>query len=261
MSDFGKFHAATGGDEFKFIKHNEVDYDAFKNFQSSINEKFSKIEKNNAAKTRKENLRIWDERLAERWRGASLQKLAKSGDSAAITAIKLIDQNKLDNFYISGESGVGKTYLAYAIIRRYIGRGYISPSQVKVISEETLMSYAMTGFEGRSKFDALLDPKFKLYLFDNVGSKESYDARREVPFWEQLIQHIYSNGLSAIFTSLEPPQIFARILNDSGDSKFRYMVNNRVLTRSGSRTPNLEPQNSVDGYSAEPKSVLDEFDG
>lgn len=259
MSDFDKFHAATSTEDFKFINHNEADYTSFKNFQNKLNEKFSEVEKRKELDTRKENLKTWDENLSSRWRGASLVTMAKNGDSASKTALKLMNKGKIDNYFISGESGVGKTYLAYAIARRYIGLGYISPSQVKIISEEKIMSYALTGFEGRAKFDELFKPKYRLFLLDNVGSKESYDARREIPFWEQLIDHIYTNDLSAIFTSNEPAMAFARILNNSGDSKFRHMVNGRVITREGSRTPDLEPQDYR--KSSNPKdSILDQFE-
>lgn len=254
------FHAATGGDEYRFVNHNKTDFDSFKEFQKSVDQKFEKIEEKNSKEERRNHLKIWDESLAPRWRGASL---AKIDNPASLQARKTLAKNNVESFFINGDPGAGKTYLGYAILRRYIGTGHVSPSQIKVISEEKIMSYALTGFEGRAKFDELFKPKYKVYLLDNVGAKQDYDVRREIPFWEQLIEHIYSNSLTAIFTSNGSPSSFAQILNDSGNSKFRNLVSGRVLTVTGDRVPEIDEDEmgSSNRNSSGKKNVLDSFDG
>lgn len=253
-SDFETLYAASGGDEFKFVKHNETDFSAFRDFQTSIDEKFAKSELEKSKRSRLDNLKKWDESLNNRWRGASL---AKIGTPSSKEAIDVISKNGFGNFFINGDSGAGKTYLGYAILRRYIGAGWVTPSQIKVVSEDTIMSYALGGFEGRAKFEELLRPKYKVYLFDNVATKDHYDARREIPFWEQLLEHVYSNSLAAIFTSNETPSSFAGILNDSGNSKFRHMISDRILTVRGTRAPELADSQDAPVK----KSALDHFDG
>lgn len=258
-SESDNFYAATGGDEFRFLNHNETDFESFREFQASLDKKFAKIEQENTRRERISHLKKWDSNLSPRFRGASLTKIKSE---AAVKALSIISENGAESFFITGNPGSGKTYLGYSILRRYIGAGFATPSQVKIISEETIMSYAMTGFEGRAKFDELFNPKYKMYLLDNVGSKESYDSRREIPFWEQLIEHIYTNSLTAVFTSNESPNSFAGILNESGNSKFRHLIKDRLLTVKGNRTPELEdPEAESRSVKSEPKTVLDHFEG
>jgi hypothetical protein len=229
--DFKKLLNNRTKSDFKFVNHNETNYDTFKDFQSSINSKFTKIEKEKSRRERIKNLKTWDENLVSRWSGASLGKI---DNPAAKQILEIIGK---DGFESSG---------------------YVSPSQIKIISEETIMGYALTGFEGRARFDELFDSKYKVYLFDNVGSKEEYNKRREVPFWEQLMEHIYSNSLVAIFTSNEEPQSFAGILNESGESKFSHIIADRVIEVIGTRTPKL-PEVTEKKPSGG-NNLLDQFD-
>lgn len=253
--DFKKLLANRTKEDFKFVNHNKTDYDSFKEFQSSINSKFEKIEKEKSRRERIKNLNTWDEKLVSRWSGASL---SKTDNPAAKQILEIIKKDGFESFYIHGDVGSGKTYISYGILRKYIGSGFVGPSQIKIISEETIMGYALTGFEGRARFDELFDSKYKIYLFDNVGSKEEYNKRREVPFWEQLMEHIYSNSLVAIFTSNEEPQSFAGILNESGESKFTHIISDRVIKVSGTRTPKL-PEASKKKTSGK-DNLLDQFD-
>jgi DNA replication protein DnaC len=253
--DFKKLLGQRTKNDFKFVNHNQTDYDSFKDFQSSINSKFAKIEKEKSRRERIKNLKTWDENLVTRWKGASLGKIE---NTAAQQILEIIGKDGFESFYIHGDAGTGKTYISYGILRKFIGSGYVSPSQIKIISEETIMGYALTGFEGRARFDELFDSKYKVYLFDNVGSKEEYNKRREVPFWEQLMEHIYSNSLVAIFTSNEEPKSFAGILNESGESKFSHIIADRVIEVVGTRTPKLPEV--AEKKSSGGDNLLDRFD-
>lgn len=254
--DFRRLLNERTKNDFKFVNHNETDYSGFKDFQSSINEKFAKLEKEKSRRERIKNLKTWDENMVTRWRGASL---GKTDNPAAQQILEIIGRDGFESFYIHGDVGSGKTYISYGILRKFIGSGYVSPSQIKIISEETIMGYALTGFEGRAKFDELFDSKYKVYLFDNVGSKTEYNKRREVPFWEQLMEHIYSNSLTAIFTSNEEPTSFAGILNESGESKFSHIIAERVIEVKGTRTPKLP--SAPEKKPTNGDSLLDQFDG
>lgn len=254
--DFKKLLGQRTKNDFKFVNHNETDFDSFKDFQSGINEKFAKLEKDKSRRERIKNLKTWDENMVSRWRGASLGKIE---NPAAQQILEIIKTDGFESFYIHGDAGSGKTYISYGILRKFIGSGYVSPSQIKIISEETIMGYALTGFEGRAKFDELFDSKYKVYLFDNVGSKLEYNQRREIPFWEQLMEHIYSHSLVAIFTSNEEPNSFAGILNESGESKFTHIIGDRVIKVLGTRTPKL-PE-APEKKSSPKDKLLDQFDG
>lgn len=256
-----KLHNAIESGDFKFANHNETDFDAFRKFQSDIDKRYSKVERERTIKERSANLEKWDNSLPERWRGASLSKIQNPAAGKALEVIK--DQGK-GSFFVYGDAGSGKTYLSYAIIRKYIGAGLTTFSQVKIISEENILGLAYTGFEGRSRFEKLFNDKYKVYLFDNVGGREVYDTKKETPLWERLIDHIYNNSLYAIFTSNETASNFSEILSDSGQAKFSHLISNRTIQVKGKRQPTLtdkeysqKTSSSKDNYD----SKLDSFDG
>lgn len=241
-------------EDFRFVKHNKTNYADFIEYQNSINEKFEKVEKENKRLQRKMKLMKWDDSLPERWRGASLSKIE---NEAAIKALDIITAHKDTNFYITGDAGSGKTYLAYAILRRYIGFGFISPSQIKVISEEELTSYANGGFIGRDRFEEILKSQYQVYVIDNVASKETYSTK-ETSLWEQLLDHIHKNSLTIIFTSNESRSSFASILSNSTALKFKELTEDRVLTVKGTRTPDFDDDPDL-LTTSKSTSLLDQF--
>lgn len=227
MNDESKeFHNITAADELKFVKHNPTDYQSFHKFQAEMDERFSKVEEERTKKEIVANIRKWEAHLPERWRDASLPKIKHQGSR---DGARLIKERGKTSMYIQGASGTGKTYLGYAILRRYIGLGVTTPSQIKIVSEELLMSFASTGWEGQKQFSELFKPKYTFYLFDGVGRKENY-TEREAQLYEQLIDHIYSKSLVAIFTSNKSAASFAHFLSDSGKSKLSHLVAKSIIT-------------------------------
>lgn len=225
MSEESQFFKATSTDDLRFVRHNPTDFDAFKKFQAGIDEKFAKTEEERAKKERKNNLKTWGEQVGSRWASASLRTIE---NNAAEEVIGIIKTQQAVSFWITGEAGSGKSYLAHAILRAYIGSGWTTPSQIERISEEVLFGMAATGFEGMARFNKLLSPQHKVYLFDGVLSKFEYTAK-ERQLWEQLIDHIYSNSLIAVFTSNEQLASFASRLSDSGASKLSHLVESREI--------------------------------
>lgn len=226
------FHALTASDDLRFVKHNPTDFDSFRRFQEELDERFSKTEEDRGKRERKANLAKWSEMVGTRWAGATLKTIE---NEAVQDVVRLIKEHRKTSFWITGESGSGKSYLAYAIIRSYIGFGWTTPSQVERISEEVLLGMASTGFEGMARFNKLLAPKNKIYLFDGVGSKHTY-TDREKQLWEQLIDHIYTNSLVAIFTSNKPAEDFGCHLSDSGNSKLEHLVRDREVVSLSTHT-------------------------
>lgn len=235
MSD-NIFHDAIESGDFKFIKHNPTNHEAFRTFEKELNKRYSKVERERVIRERSANLKKWDASLPERWRGASLSKIQ---NPAAQEALQILKERGKGSFFVYGDAGAGKTYLSYAIIRKYIGAGLTTFSQVKILSEESILGLAYTGFEGRSKFEKIFDSKYKVYLFDNVGERDTYDSKKETPLWERLIDHIYNNSLYAVFTSNSTASNFSEILSDSGQAKFSHLVSQRTIRVKGTRQPTL----------------------
>lgn len=245
MNNFNadKFFNATGNDSLKFVNHNNTDYESFRKFQEDIDERYAKVERERVIKERSDNLRKWDQSLPQRWRGASLSKI---DNPAAAEAAEIIKDKGRGCFFVKGDPGSGKTYISYAIIRKYIGSGWATFSQVNILTEETMLGHAYTGYKGRTRFEEILDNKYKIYLFDNVGMRENYDVSREVPMWERVIDHIYNNSLVAIFTSNNSASSFSNILSDSGQAKLSSLVAERVINVKGTRAPKLNDWDDKD---------------
>lgn len=221
---------ATAAEEFKVVRHNETDFGAFNDFTRTLDERFATLENERSREERLKNVRKWDSMLAQRWRGASLRSI---DNPAAGEAEALLRKHGYGSFYIQGGSMVGKTYLAHAIVRRYIGLGWITPSQVLTISEENLLSTTQMGFEGHALFARYLKSDYKLYLFDSVGQRDVYDPRRDLPQWEKIIDHVYSQSLAAIFTSTFSADSFSNVLPGSVNYKFRHLIEDKEITMKG----------------------------
>lgn len=235
------FFKAASSEGYVVKKHNETDYDSFRRFQESIDQRYVSLEKERTINERKKNLLKWMDSLPERWKDASLAKIIKDREGksaeAAININESINSFGKGSFFLHGQASSGKTYLAYAVARKYITKGWTTPSQVKIISEEAMLNLGHSGFDGRNKFDRLLAPQYNMYIFDNVGEKDRYDTNREIPLWERMIDHIYNNSLSAVFTSMFSLEEFTDNMSESIQAKMIHLVNDRAVEVYGSSLP------------------------
>jgi hypothetical protein len=250
-----KLFSTTEADEFNLVRHNKTDFANFRKFQDKIDARYEKIE---AARTEREctaNVRKWDSQLPPRWAGADLAKIK---NEAAATAERMIANDGFTSFFIRGGSGVGKTYLSYAIVRRFISLGFVTPSQVKVITEESILATAKNGYQGHNLFVKLMDPIFKIYIFENVGTRNSYNDR-EAPLWDQLMEHVYTNSLAAIFTSTGSARIFSEKLSTQTSTKFGTLVSGKIITMK-SANPSIQLDDLTD-EELEEEGIMSKLNG
>jgi len=248
---------ATASDGFGFVKHNPTDFESFKKFQENMNSRYSKFEAEKAKREIILNIAKWEEMLPPRWSTAILTKITQPADKAAKRIIEILENNPESSLYIHGNSGAGKTYLAYATLRRFIGKNWVSPGQIKIISEEALMGLAASGFQGQDRFNELLKSKYKVYFFDGVANRPSY-SQKEQQLWEQLIDHIYSKSLNVIFTSNKDLTVFSAHLSDSADSKLHHLLNGKNVYVESRSAEELKTFNN-DSDLAKEKNQYDLF--
>lgn len=222
-----RFWLSEMTEDFGFVKHNQTDFDGFKDFQKDIDSRFSKLEVKRERAERIANLEKWDKALPDRWKDARFSKIQKP---VVQKLIKALETDSQGSFFLTGESGAGKTFVAYALVRRMIGHGTISTSQVKMISESVLYNWASRGFQGQDQLQQLFNPHYKLYIFDGIGTLDDREAEKVASLWEQILDHIFSNDLIAVFTSADDIERFVSNLSPSGETKLRTLVAKRIFT-------------------------------
>lgn len=224
------FNFATNAKEFNMIRHNENNYDEYKEFQDSLAQRFSKVELDKVKRERLLALKQWDNSLASPWNTARLN--THSDRVAAQTAEKLINEYKRSAYYIQGDAGSGRTFLALAMMRKLIGAGYIVPDNIKHMSENDFLNITKSGFEYNKQVSTLLSNRNKAFIIDDVSNRPTYSTP-EITLWEQFLDHCSRKGIIVIFTSKSSAVGFREKLSDTAATKLVNMVNRRIIKMSG----------------------------
>lgn len=231
-NDFKKFVEDFQVTEFNFVRHNETDFDAFRNFNKGLGERYEESRKAKEQEARKKNIVKWLDQVPDRWRKASFStydaKSVNGYDSSAVSAKEKL-RAKQRAFFISGPHTSGKSYLAYAIIRAFVMAGKLKPSQIKVITEGDLLMLANGGYESREQFDKVFDTRFKCYLFDSIGTRKEYDDKREAPALARLIEEAYNRSALFIATSHMDLDLYESGLPEQAAAKLRHMVKDGII--------------------------------
>lgn len=180
------------------VNHNETDYHAFKVRQQRDRERSAIRHKRQRRTTIENNLIKWENSVSDRWKHADLE--TADGEHRK-KVLEEIERSGFSSFYFFGETGIGKTFHAYALIKEYIRRGHISPSQVVKASEGQILDYVNTGYEGRNKLSKLLGENYRFYFFDDVGRGGIGTQDKRNAMWDRVIDHIYSSDAEFVMTS------------------------------------------------------------
>lgn len=226
MSDIFDAYEA---DQFKAIKHNDTDFEQFKDFQKKLLERNENSSKEQLRETLLRRLRDWDDSTRRgRWHGATLKRL----DSPVAEQIqRILESHEMSqSFYIQSTDAFHGTYVAYAIVRRYIGAGRAMPSRVIHISEDEILGYANGGFSGRDAFAKLIRKKNNVYVIDNCGARSEYTENREIPMLEELLGDIYKNNKIAIMVGQRSLGGYSEIFSPVGQSVLDGLFKNTVIT-------------------------------
>lgn len=226
MSREEDFWVSDAADDFNFVNHNDTNYEEFRDFAKNIDERFSALEAKRAKAERIAALEKWDNSLPARWKDAKLNLIKKP---VVGKILEILKKNLSSSFFFTGESGSGKTFVAYALVRRLIGHGLITPTQIRMISEKEMLGYATRGFKGADAFGEIFDSKYKLYIFDGIGSLSPMEEEKVSGLWEQIIDHVFTRDLVAIFTSGDKLENFTKNLSPSSETKLLTLIGDREL--------------------------------
>lgn len=179
-------------------RHNKTDYEAFRRRQQKDREVSEKRRRQRMHEVIGRNLEKWRQSVSARWKDADLKEIEREQSRAIL---KQIDEKGFVSFFFYGDTGIGKTYHAYAVIKEYIRRGKISPAQVVVLNEGQLLDYVSTGFEGRNKLSEVLSDKYKFYFIDDIGRGGSAPEDKRNAMWDRVMDHLYANDVNFVMTS------------------------------------------------------------
>lgn len=202
MSDFNREeyseNTLTWRDRKNPTKHNESDFEAFERRQKRDRERSEIRRRRRIEAAVEENLEIWENSVSDRWRGADLHRIDREQSNRILDQI---EKNGFVSFFFYGSTGIGKTYHAYAVIKEYIRRGWLSPDQVIVLNEGQLLDYVSTGFEGRNKLAEVLSDKYKFYFIDDIGRGGSAPEDKRNALWDRMMDHMYAKDVNFVLTS------------------------------------------------------------
>lgn len=224
MSDDFDFSSAMP-DAFKIINHNKTDHARFRREQERVNENFKARQAERVLEDRKANLKVWDAKTPPRWAGASLTRIVEPAQSK----LKKISAARDKSTFILGPEGSGKTYAAYALIRRLVGRGHVLPSRIRTYTESDIVEYSRAGFAGRDTLQSIVDDKkVDAIILDGVGFVDDYSDAAAIAI-ERVIEKAYSDSLILIVTGVISPKEWIARLSESAEVRLRAMIQSNVV--------------------------------
>ena len=213
------------------IRHNRPDYGKFGDAIRRYDSLYEGVEKKQQFRLRKKGLRIWDDVVSERFPNDSDRPVTLSSirSDASVSVKKLVDSRKVPYLWIAGGNEKEKMLLAYAAVRRMVGKGVVSPSNVKTLSEEQIISFGRSGFDGNRRLEEILSSRMSALIVEGLGSKNGLHGTMEKPSVERVIEHIYSNPVPVVVTSVSTPKEMDRSLNSPAGSKILSMFGDSVV--------------------------------
>lgn len=216
------------------IRHHETDSASYADFLERMERQYSQLAEGQSKVDRERRDAFWESSLPERYRGGDLMTM--TGDDMSTVRLKIRRALKgngslIPSMLLHGEAQTSKTYTAYAILREFYLRGLFERDQLKVFSQEDLDFQVSAGFKGKDFLSDLFNPKYAVYLIENIElGKPSSDKT-----WEFLISHIYSNSLSAIFTSTHSLPSLMKDLSPVSASRFDGIIDFQVKLTTKSK--------------------------
>lgn len=244
------------------IRHNRPDYGKFGDAIRRYDSLYESVEKKQQFRLRKKGLRFWDDVVSERFPNDSDKPVTLSSirSDASASVKKLVDNRKVPYLWIAGGNEKEKMLLAYAAVRRMVGKGVVSPSGVKTLSEEQIISLGRSGFDGNKRLEEILSSRMSALILEGLGSKNGLHGTMEKPSVERVIEHIYSNPVPVVVTSVSTPKEMDRSLNSPAGSKILGMFGDSVVFLDDFCEDSPRKRRSVyDGSPTQPPRASDNF--
>lgn len=169
-------------------------------------------------------MKIWNDRIDPRWVDAPVNSEVIQERVERLYTGKGTHRTSV---VIAGLYGVGKTWAAYGYANEMVKRGILVPDQITDISEAIISNIANAGYETSNRLNALLHPKHKFFLIDDVGQGNFGSEESRTAVWFEIINHIYSKQLTLVMTT----NLSFKVPTDANKQPIRDSTN-KVITQS-----------------------------
>ncbi len=217
--------------------NNPTDFNSYNDFMKEQKAQDAILQKRKKELRLQKNLTEWTDSLGPIWSQADLaffmpEFIKKVG--AQVTS------SRWGGIILMGASSKGKTFFSYALIKRYIALGWVTPSQIHFIDYFTGMENINGMFQSRIWKDKIFNKNNKIIVVENVSDDFSLiDHRDNRKFWGELTNFCKANQVKLIINYA---------LNKDEETKSVILPN---LT--GNRTLNIELVKELDIFRLEDK--------
>lgn len=187
------------------VRHNKVNHSQFQAFQARFENNHKNIESKLRQNMIRENLSLFAETVPPRFARASLPELARISRSQEIQWVleRLNNPAQPVSFYLGVSSGYDNVMAAYAILRRYVGLGFLSPKQMVHIEENDIITLAKAGFHGAQDLQKIITKHTRAVIFSVSSLVPSYSLQED-NYLSKIIDTIYKRNMALIVTSPLP---------------------------------------------------------
>lgn len=181
-------------------KNNPTDMDAYREYMRQERLELQKLEKEKEIKRLKKNLEDWTESLDWPWNQADLRFF--QGRPVEIVNEEL-KHGKLRSFVMLGGANRGKTFLTYAVVKRFLQMGLVTPSQIRRTTVREAASNINGMFQSREWKDNFFSKDAKLLIVEGASREQSQLSDKSIErFWRELNDFCKQTEAKVIITYL-----------------------------------------------------------
>lgn len=193
-----KFYSISDVELTFGTEEKQLDYSNYERLQASISQNLKKVGREEALERRKEATRTWLASVPKRWRDSSVKNSKNFEQLKA-----LLSKNKLHSFYLYEDPTEG-LQTAYGLLRVFVSRGWVNPTQIAVVSGSEIDSAAIGGFEGANFLRNLM--RNKIFLI--TTSEKQYLSEKERTAWSKIISQCFNEGKTLVLVGDMPLRSF-----------------------------------------------------
>lgn len=180
--------------------NNPTDMDAFRKYMEDERRVMKSIQKEKEINRLKKNLITWTDSLEWPWNQADLRFFQ---GEAMVSINEELKHGKLRSFVMMGGTSRGKTFLSYAVVRRFLQMGYVTPSQIRRTTVREGAANINGMFQSRAWKDNFFNNEAKLFLIEGASREQGKMRDKNIErFWREMADFCRITGAKCIITYL-----------------------------------------------------------